>query len=67
MGRYFIESKNDREYHLKFADCLDDIRFKSLHVLCLQLVRVYISKEAIDLRECISYHFFIINLSKLVE
>jgi hypothetical protein len=36
-----------------FVYYLDDIRFKPLYVLCLQLVGVYISKEVTDLRECI--------------
>jgi hypothetical protein len=44
-----------REYHLKFVYYLDDIRFKPLNVLCLQLAGAYISKEMIDLRECITY------------
>jgi len=56
MGRCSIEfEKQWREYHLKFAYCLDDIRFKPLHVLCPQLVGAYISKEVTDLRKYISY------------
>jgi len=46
-------SKNG--YNFKFADCLDDIRLKHLYVLCIQLVEVYISKEVINLHECIPY------------
>jgi hypothetical protein len=46
-------SKNG--YHFKFVDCLDDIRLKHLYVLCIQLVEVYVSKEVINLHECIPY------------
>jgi hypothetical protein len=35
---------------MKFADYLDDINFKSFHVLCLQLIRAYISKKLTGLR-----------------
>jgi hypothetical protein len=66
MGKCFIESKNDKEYYLKFADCLDDIHLKHLYVLCIQLVEVYISKEVINLHECIPYPFWAINPIKLV-
>jgi hypothetical protein len=55
MGRYFIESNTNGENIIsKFAYCLDDIRFKPFHVLCLQLVEAYISKEETDLCEYIS-------------
>jgi hypothetical protein len=43
---------------MKFADYLDDINFKSFHVLCLQLIGVYISKKLTGLRKCISYLFW---------
>jgi hypothetical protein len=33
----------------------DNIHFKPLHVLCLQLIGVYISKKVIDLHEYITY------------
>ena len=49
--------KKWREYNLKFAYCFDDIRFKPFNVINIQLTRAYISKEMIDLHECISYHF----------
>jgi hypothetical protein len=55
MGRCSIESKNDGGNILKFAYYLDDIHFKPLNVMCVQLAGAYISKEMIDLRECISY------------
>jgi len=55
MGRCSIESKNDGGYHLKFAYCLDDICFKPLNVINIQLVGAYISKEMTDLHECIPY------------
>jgi len=32
-GRCSIESKNNGENHLKFAYCLNDIRFKPLNVI----------------------------------
>jgi hypothetical protein len=48
-----------REYHLKYVYCLDNnIHFKPLHVLCLELAEAFISKEMIDLRESISYPFW---------
>jgi hypothetical protein len=43
------------KYHLKFAYYLDNIRFNPLNVMYVQLAGTYISKEMIDLRECISY------------
>jgi len=46
-----------REYHLKFAYCLDDIRFKPLNVINIQLAGAYISKKMTNLREYISYPF----------
>ena len=36
--------KRSRENHLNI-DCLDDIRFKLLHMLDIQLVKVYIYKK----------------------
>ena len=50
-----LSQKMMREYHLKFAYCLDDIHFKPLNVIDIQLVGAYISKEMTDLRECILY------------
>jgi hypothetical protein len=56
MGKCTIKSKKQRnEYHVKFAYYLDDIRFKPLNVLCIQLVGTYISKQMNILHECISY------------
>ena len=37
--------KGRREYQLKFAYCLNNICFKPLNMLCLQLAGTYISKE----------------------
>jgi hypothetical protein len=51
MGRCSIQSKNDGGNILKFAYYLDDIHFKPLNVMCVQLAGAYISKEMIDLRE----------------
>jgi len=42
-------------YHLKFAYCLDDICFKPLNVINIQLVGAYIFKEMTDLHESIPY------------
>ena len=47
--------KRWKEYHLKFAYCLDDIHFKPLSVLCLQVAEAYISKEITNLYEGILY------------
>jgi len=47
--------KTMEEISSQVCNCLDDIRFKPLYVLCLQLVGAYISKEMINLCECISY------------
>jgi hypothetical protein len=58
MGRCSMESKMMEEYHLKFAYCLDDIHFKSLNVIYMQLVGAYISKEMTNLLECIPYTFW---------
>ena len=63
MDRCSIELKKDeKKYHLKFVNCMDDIRFEPLHVLCLQLVGTYISKK---ITRHISY--MAINTNKLVE
>ena len=40
-----VSQKMMREYHLKFAYCLDDIRFKPFNVINIQLTGAYISKE----------------------
>jgi len=50
--------KQWRKYHLKFAYCLNDIRFKPLNVFYLQLVEAYISKKMIDLCKCNLYVFW---------
>jgi hypothetical protein len=50
-----LSQKMMREYHLKFAYCLDDIRFKPFNVINIQLAGAYISKEMTGLCECISY------------
>ena len=43
-------SQKRREYHLKFAYCLDDILFKPFNVINIQLAGAYISEEMTDLR-----------------
>jgi len=50
-----LSQKMIEEYHLKFAYCLGDIRFKPFNVINIQLAGAYISEEMTDLRECIPY------------
>ena len=45
-----LSQKRWREYHLKFAYCLDDILFKPFNVINIQLAGAYISEEMTDLR-----------------
>jgi hypothetical protein len=50
--------KKRREYHLKFVYCLNDIHFKLLNMICLQLAGAYIFKEITNLHKCIPYTFW---------
>ena len=50
MGRCYIKSKNDEEYHLKFVDFLDNIHFKPLYMLGINLLKhISLKKEPISM------------------
>ena len=44
-----LSQKMIEEYHLKFAYCLGDIRFKPFNVINIQLAGAYISEEMTDI------------------
>ena len=56
MGRCSIESKTNGGNII--SSCLDDICFKPLNVINIQLGGAYIFKEMTDLCECIPYPFW---------